>query len=91
MFTHVQFPIAKTTVVETKSVTITVPESALVRQGQLIGIYTVSAQKRAVLRWIRIGKTFENQVEVLSGLTSDEPYIVSAQGRLYNGVPVSVQ
>lgn len=91
MFAHVQFPTAKAARVETKAATVTVPESALVRQGQLIGIYTVSAQKRAVLRWIRIGKTFGNQVEVLSGLISDEPYIVSAQGRLYNGVPVSVQ
>jgi RND family efflux transporter MFP subunit len=89
MFAHVQFPVApKATPTQTQSVV--VPESALVRQGQLIGIYTVSDQKRAVLRWIRIGKTFGNQVEVLSGLTANEPYIVSAQGRLYNGVPVTV-
>jgi hypothetical protein len=68
-----------------------VPESALVKQGQLTGIYTISDDKKAILRWLRIGKTFGNQVEVLSGLTNDEAYIISADGKLYNGAKVSVQ
>lgn len=91
MFVHVQFPVTSKKTIQTQTQSVVVPDSALVHQGQLIGIYTVSDQKRAVLRWIRVGKTFGNQVEVLSGLTADEPYIISAQGRLYNGVPVTVQ
>lgn len=92
MFVNVQFPIEKpkAKTETTKSDKILVPESALVKQGQLTGIYTVS-NNVAILRWIRIGKSFGNQVEVLSGLSANEKYIVSAEGKLYNGVKVSVQ
>jgi len=40
---------------------------------------------------LRTGKTFGEQVEVLSGLAAEEQYIVSAEGKLYNGALVSVQ
>jgi len=63
----------------------------LVKQGQLTGIYTVGNGNTAILRWLRIGKTFDNQVEVLSGLSAEEPYIVSAEGKLFNGAKVSIQ
>ena len=81
---------AKTETKTTKSDKILVPESALVTQGQLTGIYTVS-NNVAILRWIRTGKSFGNQVEVLSGLSADEKYIVSAEGKLYNGAKVSIK
>ena len=86
MFVNVQFPLEnkKATVSET----LLIPESALVKQGQLTGIYTIGNDNVAILRWLRIGKTFGNQVEVLSGLSANEQYIVSADGKLYNGVKV---
>ncbi|MBL0013537.1 MAG: efflux RND transporter periplasmic adaptor subunit [Flavobacterium sp.] len=90
MFVNVQFPIAnkaKTTTTET----VLVPESALVHQGQLTGIYTIGTGNVAILRWLRVGKTFGNQVEVLSGLAATESYILSAEGKLYNGAKVSIQ
>jgi RND family efflux transporter MFP subunit len=93
MFVNVQFPIANQPKSETtiKSDKVMVPESALVNHGQLTGIYTIANGKTAILRWIRTGKTFGNQVEVLSGLTVNEQYIVSAEGKLYNGANISVQ
>ena len=93
MFVNVQFPIANKPKAETtvKSDKVMVPESALVKQGQLIGIYTIANGKIAILRWIRTGKSFGNQVEVLSGLSANEQYIVSAEGKLYNGAKISVQ
>ncbi|WP_369752182.1 efflux RND transporter periplasmic adaptor subunit [Flavobacterium sp. WC2409] len=90
MFVNVQFPVenkAKTS----ESTVILVPESALVQQGQLTGIYTIGNENVAILRWLRTGKTFGNQVEVLSGLAANEQYIVSAEGKLYNGAKVSIQ
>jgi RND family efflux transporter MFP subunit len=92
MFVNIQFPIEKPKAKsETiKSGKILVPESALVTQGQLTGIYTVS-NNVAILRWIRTGKSFGNQVEVLSGLSANEKYIVAAEGKLYNGALISVQ
>jgi len=90
MFVNVQFPIEnKTQTVQSDR--ILVPESALVKQGQLTGIYTVGTGNFAILRWLRTGKTFGNQVEVLSGLSANEQYIVSAEGKLYNGALVSIQ
>ena len=91
MFVNVQFPTAKKETTIVKSDVVLVPESALVKQGQLTGIYTIGSGNVAILRWLRIGKTFGNQVEVLSGLAADEQYIVSADGKLFNGAKVSVQ
>lgn len=92
MFVNVQFPISNTTKSEitVKSDKVMVQESALVKQGQLTGIYTIANGKTAILRWVRIGKSFGNQVEVLSGLSSDEQYVVSSEGKLYNGAKVSI-
>jgi len=90
MFVNVQFPVEnKTQAVQTDR--ILVPENALVKQGQLTGIYTIGTGNVAILRWLRTGKTFGNQVEVLSGLSASEQYIVSADGKLYNGATVSIQ
>jgi RND family efflux transporter MFP subunit len=90
MFVNVQFPVEKTSDAKEGSEQVLVPESALVKQGQLTGIYTV-ANNTAILRWLRIGKTYGDKVEVLSGLSSKEPYIVSAEGKLFNGAKVSIQ
>lgn len=92
MFVNVQFPVANQIQTSTKqSDKVLIPESALVKQGQLTGIYTIGNGNTAILRWLRIGKSFGNQVEVLSGLSSNEQYIVSAEGKLYNGAKVSIQ
>ena len=89
MFTSVQFPVEKTA--NTKTSLIVIPKSALIKQGQLTGVYTVGNNNVAILRWLRVGKTFGNQVEVLSGLSAEEQYIVSAEGKLYNGAKISIQ
>lgn len=90
MFVNVQFPVSNT-IQTTKTEMVLVPETALVKQGQLTGIYTIGTGNVAILRWLRTGKTFGNQVEVLSGLSANEQYIVSAEGKLYNGALVSIQ
>ncbi|WP_228851983.1 efflux RND transporter periplasmic adaptor subunit [Aegicerativicinus sediminis] len=88
MYVNVQFPVHEN---KARIEKVVIPKSAIVNQGQLSGIYTVSESNTALLRWVRIGKSFGDTVEVLSGLRPDENYIVSAEGKLYNGVPVSVQ
>ncbi len=91
MFVNVQFPVENkkesTNLVFDK---VMVPESALVKQGQLTGIYTVGNGNTAILRWLRVGKAFGDQVEVLSGLSANESYIVSADGKLINGAKVQL-
>jgi hypothetical protein len=41
-----------------------------------------------MLRWVKAGKTIGDQVEILSGLNSQEKYIINATGRLYNGAKI---
>lgn len=90
MFVNVQFPVEnKPQTVQTDR--ILVPQTALIQQGQLTGIYTIGTGNVAILRWLRIGKSFGDQVEILSGLSDNEQYIVSAEGKLYNGALVSIQ
>jgi RND family efflux transporter MFP subunit len=91
MFVNVQFPVANKTQTTTTTDKVLVPGSALVKQGQLTGIYTIGNGNTAILRWLRIGKTFGNQVEVLSGLSAEEQYIISAEGKLFNGAKISIQ
>lgn len=87
MFVTVQFPMKA----QEKSEMVLIPKEAIVTKGQLYGVYTVSESNTALLRWLRIGRTFGNQVEVLSGLSSNESYIISADGKLFNGAKVSIQ
>ncbi|MEO8235282.1 MAG: efflux RND transporter periplasmic adaptor subunit [Flavobacterium sp.] len=93
MFANVQFPVANKpqTTATVQSDKVLVPESALVHQGQLTGIYTIGSGNVVILRWLRIGKIFGNQIEILSGLSANEQYIVSADGKLYNGAKVSIK
>ena len=63
-----------------------VPQSSLVHRGQLTGIYAVSQSAgTAMLRWVRTGKTYGDSIEVLSGLNSGEKYILTCNGKLYDG------
>lgn len=68
-----------------------IPKTALVYRDQLVGVYTVSAQNTALLRWLRTGKELGGNVEVLSGLSKQEAYILSAEGNLYNGAKLKIK
>lgn len=68
-----------------------IPLSAILHIGQLDALYTVSSNDKALLRYVRLGKTYGNNVEVLSGLNKNESFIASAAGKLYNGVPIKVK
>ncbi len=87
MFTTVHFPVER----KATSSMVLIPTDAIVTNGQLSGVYTVSQSNTALLRWLRLGRTFGDQVEVLSGLNADEAYIVSAEGKLFNGAKISMQ
>ena len=84
MFATVQFPIEK----QPKFNLVLIPTEAIITKGQLSGVYTVSQSNTALLRWLRLGRSFGDQVEVLSGLNADEAYIVSADGKLFNGAKI---
>lgn len=92
MFVNVQFPFKNAGGVHQDfQQGVMIPKTALVENGQLTGVYTVSSQNTAVLRWIKIGKAFGDQVEVLSGLNAQDQYIISAEGKLYNGAKIQLK
>lgn len=87
MYATVQFPVAQTNDAQQL---VTVPQEAIITQGDLRGVFTVSQQNTAMLRWLRLGRSFGNEVEVLSGLNAEEAIIVDAEGKLYNGAKVDI-
>lgn len=87
MFVNVVFPIEKQE--NHFDEIILLPKSALISQGQLHGIYVVNENNIALLRWLRLGKSFGDQIEVLSGLAIGEKYVIEAQGKLFNGAKVN--
>lgn len=92
MYVNAVFPFENSTSNKNQeSVNIVIPKSALVKKGQMNGVYTVSSQNTAVLRWLKLGKEIGEEIEVLSGLNAGESYVVSAEGKLYNGVKLNVK
>jgi multidrug efflux pump subunit AcrA (membrane-fusion protein) len=68
MFGKALFPVGQSTL-------ITVPVRALIQRGQLLGVYGVDSGNIARLKLIQTGKTYGDQVEVLSGLREGEKII----------------
>lgn len=68
-----------------------IPSGALVWNDQLAGLYTIGANNTALLRLVRPGKKSGDHVEILSGLNADEKFILTSEGRLYNGAPVAIR
>ncbi|MCY1723161.1 efflux RND transporter periplasmic adaptor subunit [Prolixibacteraceae bacterium Z1-6] len=68
---------------------ILVPQKALIHHGQLVGIYAVSQSGKALLRWVKTGKTYGDNIEIISGLTDGEEYVLSSEGKLVDGVLIA--
>ena len=86
MFANVSIPVSDHP--NEKNDVVLVSVSAVINRDELTGIYSVSAKNTALLRWVRLGKTYGDKVEVISGLSKDEKFISSSESKLYNGVPV---
>jgi membrane fusion protein, multidrug efflux system len=67
-----------------------VPETALVRRGQL-EILFVAAEGKAQMRLVRTGKQTAQGIEILAGLTPGESVVVEGAGNLRDGQPLQAQ
>jgi len=79
---------ARVNLLKEKESILLINKSVVIEKGQLTGVYTVSQQQEAMLRWIRLGKTYGDKVEVLSGLIEGEELITSAASKLTDGAKV---
>lgn len=89
MFVNVKFPLENNKPIDNSAERVFVNKNALINFGQLTGIYTIGHNNVAILRWLRTGMASGESVEVLSGLSADEQYIVSADSKLYNGAKIA--
>ncbi len=69
---------------------ITVPRDWLIRRGQLTGLFTLSQNQEAMLRWVRTGKSYGDQVELLSGLSAGETVLIAQSEPIIDGRKVEV-
>ena len=67
-----------------------VPAEAILRRGQLEGVYIVGDDARARLRWIRTGRTIGEWVEVIAGLEPGETVVTWSAARLKDSQRVEV-
>jgi RND family efflux transporter MFP subunit len=66
-----------------------VPASAVVKRGQLEIVF-VAQDGKAQLRLVKTGKLLENEIEILSGIDSNEVVIVDGLTTLLDGQPVKI-
>jgi RND family efflux transporter MFP subunit len=71
--------------------TLLVPHTALVERGQLQGVYVLDANQIAGLRYVTIGKSAGEQIEVLSGLQGGEKLVAVAGDRDLSGKRIAIR
>lgn len=70
------------------SETILLPASVLVERGELTSVFVVGSDRIARLRWIKVGRRIDQQIEILSGVNVGEQVllqgILGVDGALVN-------
>lgn len=82
LFARVRIPIGKKEAV-------IVPEQAVVRKGQLTGVYAVDDQGLVTYRLVRTGKSFAAGTEILSGLKARDRIVTSGIEKVIDGGLIS--
>jgi RND family efflux transporter MFP subunit len=81
---------ARASLLKGSALVVTVPTSAIVRRGELDGLFLLGENHTAVLQWIRTGGSTGEVTEILSGLRPGETVLVSGTDDLRDGQPVEV-
>ena len=68
-----------------------IPESAVIRRGQLTGVFIVDQENTARFRLIRTGRTYGDRVDVISGLQDGIRLVTAPPPKLTNGSIVEFQ
>jgi RND family efflux transporter MFP subunit len=68
-----------------------IPRASLVERGQLQGIYVLDANQIAGLRYVTLGKSAGDQIEVLSGLQDGEKLVAAPGEREFGGKRIALR
>src|SRR5689334_2724971 len=66
--------------------TIVLPSSAVVERGELTSVFVVGQDRVARLRWVRAGRRFNQQTEILSGINEGERVLIDGSRGLDGAV-----
>ena len=78
LYARVMIPVGKKDV-------ILLPETAIVKRGQLTGVYKVNAEGVVVFAMIKAGKQTGKDVEILSGITPGDRVIIDGVEKAVDG------
>ncbi len=67
---------------------IAVPEAAVVRRGQLTGVFVISGEGTAVYRIVTTGETSDGMIEILSGLSAGDEIVSADAQRVKDGAKI---
>ena len=87
MFGRITLPLGE------KQQTILIPADVLMQRGQLQGVYVVEksgSQPIAVLRWVKVGKAQNRQVEIVAGLMNGDRIITNKINQLSDGQAIAI-
>lgn len=65
-----------------------IPNDAVKRWYQFTGIYVVGADNKAHLRFVRLGRTVDSQVEIIAGLKAGERIVLNKLDEIEDGSPI---
>jgi RND family efflux transporter MFP subunit len=68
-----------------------IPAMAIVARGQLQGVYVIDANRMSGLRYVTLGRTAGQQVEVLSGLEDGENIVAAPGTRELGGKQIALK
>jgi multidrug efflux pump subunit AcrA (membrane-fusion protein) len=67
-----------------------IPRASVVERGQLQGVYVLDATQIAGLRYITLGRSTGEQVEVFSGLQAGERLVAAPRDRELGGKRIAI-
>ena len=68
---------------------VAINKNLIIERGQLQGVYTLSRNNEALLRWLRLGKEMSGKVQVLSGLMEGD-IVITNTDKVKDGFKVEV-
>jgi multidrug efflux pump subunit AcrA (membrane-fusion protein) len=78
------FPVEETRIMS-------VPQSALVEHGELVGVYAANSRGAVEYRLVKTGKSTGDRVEIISGLNEGDRVAVTQVEKLRDGIRVEAQ
>jgi len=69
---------------------IKIPRAALVERGGIPGVFVLNEAGEARFRLVRLGRTSDTQVEILSGLHGNETLVLGDLGAVHDGTPINI-